>query len=101
LARRHLIRRADGLAGAIRGQKQSLAIQQMVDAVLSAGQVKGVGTKALMTGEQLLKLCNRPTAMWRRELKAVVGQHGVDRVRDVRDEPAQEVRRGAPCRPFV
>ena len=75
--------------------------EAMVDAVLGAGQVKRVGTKALMTGEQLLKLCDRPTTMWRGELKAVVGEHGVDRVWDVRDQPAQEVRRCASCRPFV
>ena len=75
--------------------------EAMVDAVLRAGQVKGVGPKALMAGDQLLNLDDGPTAMRRRELKAIVGEHGVDRVWDVRDEPAQKVSRRASRRPFV
>ena len=50
--------------------------EAMVDAVLGAGQVKRVGTKALLVGDQLLKLWNAPAAVRRRELKAVVGEHG-------------------------
>ena len=75
--------------------------EAMVDVVLGAGEVKRVGPKALMTGDQLPKLCDRPPAMRRRELKAVVREHRMDRVRDVRDEPAQEVSRGASRRLFV
>ena len=75
--------------------------EAMVDAVLGAGQVKRVGTKGLLTGDQLLKLCDGPTAMRHRELKAVIGEHGVDRVRDVSDEPAQEISRGAARRSLV
>lgn len=75
--------------------------EAMVDGVLGAGQVKRVGTKALMTGDQLLKLGDGPTAMRRCELKAVIGEHGVDRVRDVGDEPTQEISRRASRRSFV
>ena len=46
--------------------------EAMVDAVLGAGEVKRVGTEGLMTGDQLLKLCDSPAAMGCGELKAVV-----------------------------
>jgi hypothetical protein len=47
--------------------------EAMVDTVLGAGQVKGVGTKGLMTGDQLADLRDGPSAPRRCELKAVVG----------------------------
>jgi hypothetical protein len=34
-------------------------------------------------------------------MKAVVGEHGVDPVRDTLDEPAKELRRDPPGRQFV
>jgi hypothetical protein len=64
--------------------------EAMVDAVLGAGQVKRVSTKALMSVDQLLQLCDRPTGMRRRELKAICREYRMDRVRDVRNEPARK-----------
>ena len=73
----------------------------MVDAVLGAGQVKGVGPEGLLTGEQLLNLPDPPAALRRRELKPVVGEDCVNAVGHAFDEPSKEVRRDPACRPFV
>jgi hypothetical protein len=75
--------------------------EAMVDVVLGAGQVKRVGPKALLTGKQLLQLGDGPTAMRGGELEAVVGEYRVDRLGNVRHEPAQKVSRCASRRPFV
>src|SRR4051812_10445936 len=55
----------------------------MLDVTLSAGQVKGVRATRLMRGEHLLSLGDTPAAAGRSELKAVVGEHGMNAVRDV------------------
>ena len=75
--------------------------EPMVDTVLGAREVKGVRPKALTGREHLPNLANTPAATWLRELKAVVGEHGVDPVRDVFKEPAEEVRRDPSGRAIV
>ena len=75
--------------------------EAMLDAELRAGEVEGMGAKGLMSGQHLLNLGDAPAAMRRRELKPIVGQDGVDRVRDTLDQPAQEVRRDPSGRSFV
>ena len=67
--------------------------QAMIDAVLRTGQVERMGPKRLIVGKHPLNLADAPTSLRRGELKAVVGEHGVDPVRDAFDEPAKEVRR--------
>lgn len=63
--------------------------EAMLDAVLSAGQVEGVGAKQLMRGEHLLNFGDTPASPRRGELKAIVGEHRVDRVRDTLDQPVR------------
>jgi len=75
--------------------------EAMLDPQLRAGEVEGMGAKRLMSGQLLLNLGDRPAAMRRRELKPIVGQDRVDRVRDTLDQPAQEVRRDPWSRSFV
>src|SRR5438874_2520071 len=75
--------------------------EAMVDAVLGAGEVKVMRTKPLTGGEHRLNLADTPASTRRREFKAVVGEHGVDPVREVFQQPAQKVRRDSPGRPIV
>ena len=66
--------------------------EAMLDAELSAGQIKGVGTEGLAAREQLLNLADAPATLRRRELKAVVRQNRVNAVGDTFNEPSKEVR---------
>jgi hypothetical protein len=75
--------------------------EAMLDPQLRAGEVEGMGAKRLMSGLLLLNLGDRPAAMRRRELKPIVGQDRVDRVRNTLDQPAQEIRRDPWGRSFV
>jgi hypothetical protein len=75
--------------------------EAMVDAVLGAGQVEGMAAKTLVACEHPLNLTDTPASARSGEMKAVVGEHGVDPVRDTLDEPAKELRRDPPGRQFV
>jgi hypothetical protein len=75
--------------------------EAMTDAMLCAGQVKGVGAKELMVGEHLLNLPDIPASVRSGELKAIVGEYGVDPLRDALDEPPQEIRGDSSGRSFV
>src|SRR5258706_439533 len=60
--------------------------EAMLNLQRRAGEIEGMGTKRLMRGQPLLNLGNRPAAMRRRELKPVIGQDRVNRVRDTLDQ---------------
>src|SRR5258707_5837581 len=75
--------------------------QAMVDVVLRAGEVECMCAKQLMASEHLLNLTHTPAAVRSRELKAVVGQHGVDTVRHAFDQLAEEVSGYSWCRPLM
>jgi hypothetical protein len=68
----------------------------MVDVVLGAGEREGMATEERLLGEKLLDLGRRPAvALGIGEVRAVVGEHCVDAVRDSGDQPAEEVCRNA------
>src|SRR5262249_6126564 len=54
--------------------------EAMLDAELSASQVKGVRSEGPPVGEQLLNLLDVPAALRRRELKPVIREHRVNAV---------------------
>jgi len=62
--------------------------ETVLDPVLRTGQVKRVGTEGLMSGEHRPNLGDAPAAVRRREVKPIVGEHGVDVVGQAFDEPA-------------
>ena len=70
----------------------------MIAGVLRTGQVERMRPKDLAVGEHALDLADAPAAMRGGELKAVVGEHGVNSVRYPVDEPAKEVGRNSPGR---
>src|SRR6266513_797381 len=67
--------------------------EAMVDAQLGTGQIKGVGSEWPSVRQQLLNLFDRPATLRRRELKAVIREHGVNAVRHVFHKPSQEIGR--------
>jgi hypothetical protein len=62
--------------------------EAMLDAMLGAAKVKGVRAEGLAPREHRPNVRHAPPAMRGRELKAVIGEHRVDVVRHVFEEPA-------------
>ena len=75
--------------------------EAMLDSVLRTGQVERMGTKRLMIRQQLLNLFNAPATMRRGEVEAVIGEHRMNPIGDMLDQPAKKLRRDASSRPFV
>ncbi len=75
--------------------------EPVLDIVLSAGQVKSMGSEGLVACEHRPNLRNAPAALGRTELKAAVREHGVDVKRHPFDESAQEIRGDPARRPFM
>ncbi len=70
--------------------------QPMIDVILSTGVFEGVRPDGLSGVEGGLDVRRRRARIaWRGEVGSVVGEDGVDLIRDGNDEAAQEVRRGA------
>ena len=64
----------------------------MLDVVPGAGVFEGMRPEQFAVGDRLLdQRHGRATGAGRGELDAVVGEHGVDLVRDGRDQPEQEL----------
>jgi hypothetical protein len=73
----------------------------MIDPGLRAGELEGVGPEEFSLRQSFLDLRDRRASRpWRRELDAVVGQHGVDLVGHGFEETAEEVGRD-PRRGFL
>ena len=65
--------------------------------VLGAGEFEGVGAEQLLAREHRLDLGRRPgVAVGLGEMRAVVGEHGVNPVGHGRDQVAEEVARDTP-----
>jgi hypothetical protein len=60
-----------------------------------------MSAKGPLIRQHVLDLANAPAPTGRRELKAVVRQHGVDAIRHALDQPSKEIRREAWRRAFV
>ena len=74
----------------------------VIDVVPGAGVLEGVRPEAFATGHGLFDQRHRRSAAARRgELDAIVGQRGVDLVRDGFDQPEQEIARGCRLGVFV
>ena len=70
--------------------------QPMIDVVLGAGVFEGVRPDELSSLQGGLDVRRSRTRIaWRGEVGSVVGENGVDLVRNGGDQAAQEVRRGA------
>ena len=70
--------------------------QPVIDVVLGAGVFEGVRPHELSSLQGGLDVrCRRARIAWRGEVGSVVGEDGVDLVRDGGDQAAQEVPRGA------
>jgi hypothetical protein len=66
--------------------------QPVFDVEFGAGELEGVAEKRLLVGQHLLDVLGRPTiTAGLDELRAVVGEHGMDPVWNGRGEGAQEV----------
>jgi hypothetical protein len=55
--------------------------EAVLNAVLGAGQVKGMGPEWLVARQHGPNLCNAPTTVGRRKLEPVIREHGMDVVR--------------------
>src|SRR4029453_12115042 len=93
---RHVVERVESesfghfcpeLANTLKGSQASETLKALREVVgieergkLGQGQIKGVGREGLPVREQMLDLPNPPTALWWRELKPVVREHGVNAV---------------------
>jgi hypothetical protein len=75
--------------------------EAMLDAMLGAGEVERVGTEGAGSGEHLPNFLDAPAAMRRREVKSIVREHRVDRVRHPLNQPPQKVRSNPRCGSFV
>jgi hypothetical protein len=60
--------------------------------MLSTGQVKGMRAKRPMICQHLLDFADAPAATRRGELKAIVGEHCVNPIRDTLDQPTKKIR---------
>ena len=76
------------------GPRVSRLGEPVLDIELGAGELEGVAEEWLLAGQHLLDVLGRPAiAGGLGEVRAVVGEHGVDRVWNRRGERPEEVGR--------